>query len=94
MITIDFSRLEVFADIAKTRCQVVDFRHELAESIYNMGRGIVAHALALKIYNSKGRTEYNDEEIGIIKGIINRGGSPSLIDAIEVAIRREKDTEE
>lgn len=82
MISINFQRLELFTDIAKTQCRVVDIRQEIADSIYQTGRGIASHALALKIYNSQGKTEYTDEEYALIKDFVAQFGSPALIDAI------------
>lgn len=83
MKTIDFTKLEIFTDLAKTRCVVSDVRKQISECIYNNGRGLAAHALALKIYNSNGAIEVNDDELAIIKDIINILGTPSLIDAID-----------
>lgn len=51
---IDFTKIAVPMDIAKTNFQVVDIREEFANVIYMRGSGVGCHALALKIYNSKG----------------------------------------
>lgn len=80
--TINFSRLEVFTDIAKTRCSVIDVRNQIADAIYQTGRGIASHALALKIYNSQDEVEYTEEEFTLIKDFVAQFGSPALIDAI------------
>lgn len=82
MKTINFSRLEVFTDISKTQCQVVDVRKIIADAIYNTGHGIASHALALKIYNSQGDVEFNDEEYTTLKEFVSQFGTPALIDAI------------
>lgn len=49
---IDFSRIEIFTDVAHKNCSICDLRTQFADVIYNMGQGVAAHALALKIYNS------------------------------------------
>ena len=44
----------------------MDARQQLGELIYEVGSGIKAHSLALKIYNSEDELEYTDEEMQII----------------------------
>ena len=83
MATIDFSRLEIFSDIARTRCTVVDARKVISDAIYVNGYGIESHALALKIYNSVGPCEYDERECAIIMDFAHRCGTPSLIDALK-----------
>ena len=62
MKRINFERIEIFVDIDKTRCSVENYKKDFANIIYQLGRGIEAHALAFKIFNSNGEIEYNDEE--------------------------------
>ena len=66
MKRINFERIEIFVDIDKTRCSVENYKKDFANIIYQLGRGIEAHALAFKIFNSNGEIEYNDEETAII----------------------------
>ena len=67
MKRINFERIEIFVDIDKTRCSVENYKKDFANIIYQLGRGIEAHALAFKIFNSNGEIEYNDEECNMIK---------------------------
>ena len=69
MKRINFERIEIFVDIDKTRCSVENYKKDFANIIYQLGRGIEAHALAFKIFNSNGEIEYNDEECNMIKEI-------------------------
>ncbi len=62
---IDFSRIEIFTDVAHKNCSIADVRTQFADAIYNLGKGIEAHALALKIYNSDGPTDFNENEISL-----------------------------
>ena len=71
---INFAQLEVYTDIKKTNKVCADVRQQLGELLYETGSGIKLHSLALKIYNSEGETEYDAEEVNIIK--------PAFIDAI------------
>lgn len=80
-MNIDFSRIELFTDVAHTTCNICDLRQQFADVIYNMGNGIEAHALALKIYNSDGATFYEDRELMLIEQY-SKLCSPSFIDGI------------
>ena len=88
-MTIDFSRIEIFTDVAHMNCQICDLRTQFADVIYMMGRGIESHALALKIYQSEGPTEYNDKELSLIEQYSNLC-SPAFIDAVELIIKQRK----
>lgn len=81
MKRINFERIEIFVDIDKTRCSVENYKKDFANIIYQLGRGIEAHALAFKIFNSNGEIEYNDEECNMIKEYASLC-SPAFIDAI------------
>lgn len=87
---IDFTKIAVPMDIAKTNFQVVDIREEFANVIYMRGSGVGCHALALKIYNSKGEENYNDKEIGIIKQFAQIC-TPCVMDAIYDVIEKQKE---
>lgn len=78
---IDFGKVEVFTGIAKRQCVIENIREQFADLIYNMGRGVAAHALALKIYNSDSETEYTQEECNMIRQF-SEMCSPNVIDAI------------
>lgn len=80
-MNIDFSRIEIFTDVAHKNCSICDLRTQFADVIYNMGQGVAAHALALKIYNSDGPTNYTDKEIQQIETYMTLC-SPAFIDAM------------
>lgn len=79
---INFAQLEVYTDIKKTNKVCADVRQQLGELLYETGSGIKLHSLALKIYNSEGETEYDAEEVNIIKQYIEQYCKPAFIDAI------------
>ena len=81
MKKIDFERIELFTDIAHTQCVVKNVKKDFANAIYTYGAGIEAHALALKIYNSEGMTEYTQEEVALIRKY-SQMCQPAFIDAI------------
>lgn len=63
---IDFTKFNIYTDISHTKCIEANVKDELANVLYNNGSGIACHALALKIYNTKGEEEYTDEEYNIL----------------------------
>lgn len=82
MKKIDFTRVEICTSITGKTCVVEDIREAFADALYKQGMGLKVYALALKIFNSKGEEEYDDEEVAIIKAFAHQFCSPSLIDAI------------
>lgn len=72
----------------KNQCQVVDARREIANIIYSQGAGLglAGHALAVKMWNGSDETEYTDDEVKIIKELVERTTAPCFIDAVDAAI--------
>lgn len=81
-MVINFERVEIFTDVARTSCMIQNVKKEFADIIYRYGNGIEAHALALKIYNSNGNTEYSEDEVKLIRSV-SKMLSPAFIDAID-----------
>ena len=79
---IDFRKFRIYPGIDRQRSVEMDVRKEFADLIYQNGKGIAAHALAMKIYNAEGETEYSDEEVEMIRGYAEKLGTPMFIDAI------------
>lgn len=83
MVKIDFENVSYWADLGHTVQVVKNIRKDLAESMYNHGVGFGYLPLSVKIYNSKGETEYSDEEYGLIMAFAKQIGTPADIDALE-----------
>ncbi len=81
MKKINLEKLEVFLNIAKTQRVEQNVKSDLADIMYKTGKGIAYHALALKIYNSSGETEYTDDECELIREV-SQTCAPFFIDAI------------
>ena len=79
---LNLKKVEVFTNVAKTQCVVMDIREAFADLIYARGTGIKAHALALKVYNSDEMTDYTDDEVKLIRKYTEMC-TPAVIDAIE-----------
>ncbi len=85
---VKLEHLEVFMTLDKNRCQVVNARKQIANIIYSQGAGLglAGQALAVKMWNGNDDTEYTDEEVEIIKELVERATAPCFIDAVNVAI--------
>ncbi len=72
----------------KNQCQVVNARKQVANIIYSQGAGLglEGQALAVKMWNGSDETEYTDDEVKIIKELVERTTAPCFIDAVNAAI--------
>ena len=89
MVKINFKKIKIYKDIAKTKSEVVDMQDEVANAMYEKGQGIGFHALALKIYNANGEIELDDKEYGLLMAYANQMGTPAVIDAFN-ALKNEE----
>lgn len=78
---VNFKELPVYTSIRKDKTEKVDVSEVLADTIYKNVGGVVAHSLALRIYND-GEVELNDKETEIIKQIAN-GFVGAIADSIK-----------
>ena len=85
---VKLEHLEVFMTLDKNRCQVVNARKQIANIIYSqgVGLGLAGQALAVKMWNGNSDTEYTDDEVRIIKELVERTTAPCFIDAVNAAI--------
>jgi len=66
MKRINFSAVPCWTDIKKEDKILTDIKYQFSDAMYKHGNGIAMGALAMKIYNSQGETEYTDEEVNTI----------------------------
>lgn len=85
MKKINFGKMEIFTDVSREHTVFVDMRKSFANTIYQNGSGLEAHALALKIYNGEGEQEFNGDEIEVIKRVLPIC-TPFFIDALNKLI--------
>lgn len=85
---VKLEHLEVFMTLDKNQCQVVNARKQIANIIYSQGAGLglEGQALAVKMWNGSDETEYTDDELKIIKELVERTTAPCFIDAVNAAI--------
>ena len=81
-MTINFEQFMLYKGIDRKEVEVMDVKRVFAEEIYNRGQGLACHALALKIYNSTGDTEYSDEEYKLMQVFSEQCMTPSFIDSL------------
>lgn len=65
-MTVNFKELPVYTSIRKDKTEKVDVSEVIADTIYKNVGGVVAHSLALRIYND-GEVELNEKESEIIR---------------------------
>lgn len=80
---IDFEHLKVYTDIAKTNETVMNVKLQVANDLYAHGQGIAFHALALKIYNSKGEVELDSQEHQLLMNYVEQMCTPMIIEAFK-----------
>lgn len=65
MVRIDFRKFPVYKSIRRDDTEEVDISEVLANTIYTTRGGVVAHSLAMRIYE-QGEVELNEKEKEII----------------------------
>lgn len=63
---VNFKELPVYTSIRKDKTEKVDVSEVVADIIYKNVGGVVAHSLALRIYND-GEVELNEKECEIVR---------------------------
>ncbi len=79
---LNFQKFEIPTGISRTKKQIGDARESFANLLYLNVNGIRAHALAMKIYNSKDEEDYSLEEVKLIKEIAEKLCTPNFIDGL------------
>lgn len=82
MKTINFKEFGLYTDIRHSNIIITDVREALANIFYMNVGGIRAHSLSLKIYESTGIVEFNEDEIQLINDVANKFCLPNFIDSL------------
>ncbi len=91
MAKIDFEEMEIFTSVSRATSLRSDVRERFADMVYKSVNGIAAHALALKIYGSKGATDYDEEEVRLMRTVAERLCAPGFIDGLEKQINQKSE---
>lgn len=89
MTKLNFKSFFVYTGVSKKHKQEADVRETFADLLYTGVNGIRSHALALKIYQSEGETEFTDDEVAMIKRTAETHCIPGFIDGLMEQIDRE-----
>lgn len=79
---IDFQQFKIYTTVSRKTAQSVDVRESFADMIYKNVNGIRAHALAMKIYKSEGKTEYTEDDVKLIRTVAEQLCVPGFIDGL------------
>lgn len=82
MIKINFKEFAVYTGVSRKNKKVGDARETFANLLYTNVNGIRSHALALKIYQSEGETEFTDDEVLLIRRTAEAQCLPGFIDGL------------
>lgn len=88
MVRIDFRKVPVFTSIKRDKTEEVDISEVVANAIYMRIGGVVAHSLAMRIYE-KGEVDLNGKETDIILGVVE-GMAGVVADSIKNVLKIEK----
>lgn len=87
---INLERVEVFTDLSKTQCAVMDMRKEIANVIYERGQGLACSVLAHKLYETQGEeVEIDDSEKEIISRVAEQLLTPAACEGVMKQIKPE-----
>lgn len=81
MVRIDFRKLPVYTSIRKDKTEEYDASYLVANIIYTQVGGLVAHSLAMRIYE-QGEVELNEQEVELVRKVAD-GFVGILADAIK-----------
>lgn len=81
IMKINFKKLPVYKSIKKDKTEEFDASFLIANTIYTQVGGLVAHSLAMRIYE-QGEVELNEKEIELIRKVAD-GFAGVLADSIK-----------
>jgi len=93
MVKINFKEFEMPTDITKKVMMKGDARESFANLLYTRSTGIKPHALAMKIYQSEGDTDYSDDEVQLIRQLAAQFCVPAFIDGLEIQLNNNHKTD-
>ena len=77
---VNLKKVKVYADLKKTKCEVLDIQDMLAEFIYTYGGGFKGLRLANKIADGKdGEVELTDEETQMVLAVCDNNDMRCLL---------------
>ena len=68
MVRIDFKQFPLYTSIKRDKTEEVDISEIIANTIYMHVGGVIAHSLALRIYE-QGEVELNEKEVELVRKV-------------------------
>lgn len=90
MKTINFRQFAMFTDITKKNSVRADVSREFADAIYRGANGIVAHSVAMRIYESSGEMVLSAEEELFLREYIKGNTTPLFQDSFEANLKEKE----
>ena len=86
MKKINFKEFQIQENLFSDTKTLVDLREGFSNVVYKNSQGIKGLDLALKIYKSDGETEFNDDELQIIRSVCDSFFVAILDGKLEVTV--------
>lgn len=83
---VNFKAFPLYTNIKRNQTTEVDISEVIANTIYMNVGGVVAHSLALRIYE-QGEVELNDKEVELVMQVAD-GFTGALADSIKDVLRK------
>lgn len=93
MKKLNLKELKFYTNLSKEEFVIYNIQQEISNFIYKNMIGIAFHAFALKIWNSDGVVEINEEEEKLLKEVMNYL-KPFVIDALEEQLSGDNTSED
>lgn len=93
MARIDFKHFPVYTSVNRKDKKVADARETFADLLYKSVNGIRSHALALKIFQSEGNTDFSADEVALIRRTAETYCLPGFIDGLYEQLETNKKEE-
>lgn len=94
MAKLNFKEFFVYTGVSKKHKQAGDVRELFADLLYTRVNGIRSHALALKIYQSEGETDFTEDEVQLIRNTAELQCLPGFIDGLNEQLEAENEQQE
>lgn len=92
MTTLNLNKLKIYKSLDKSDYVICDGAKEVANFIYNNMNGLPCHALAIKLYNSEGIVQLDQDEEKLLMDAVH-SLTPAAIDAISERIKEAHDSQ-
>lgn len=89
MKTINFRQFAMFTDITKKNTVKTDVSRDVAEALYKRANGLVAHSVAMRIYEAQGEVALSEEEEAFLRRFVQAETTPVFQDSFEANLKEE-----